>query len=96
MYFNLLNKSILQHFPFPYTVSVVHVAVGTAYCTLTYLLGLKSWSFGRVCRQAGCWPRGRGEGMRTRVVQMLRVCVHVRKCACFRRVLGREDGSAPL
>ncbi|KIZ02914.1 Triose phosphate/phosphate translocator [Monoraphidium neglectum] len=47
VYFNLLNKSILQHFPFPYTVSVVHVAVGTAYCTLTYLLGLKSWSFGR-------------------------------------------------
>jgi hypothetical protein len=52
--FNLLNKSIFQYFPFPYTVSTVHVVVGTAYCALTYFMGLKSLSFGRV--------RGAGEG----------------------------------
>lgn len=46
--FNLLNKSIFKYFPFPYTVSTVHVVVGTAYCALVYLMGLKSWSFGRV------------------------------------------------
>ncbi|GBF93760.1 triose phosphate phosphate translocator [Raphidocelis subcapitata] len=45
--FNLLNKSIFQYFPFPYTVSTVHVVVGTAYCALTYFMGLKSLSFGR-------------------------------------------------
>lgn len=45
--FNLLNKSIFKYFPFPYTVSTVHVVVGTAYCALAYLVGLKSWSFGR-------------------------------------------------
>lgn len=45
--FNLLNKSIFKYFPFPYTVSTVHVVVGTAYCALTYFIGLKSWSFGR-------------------------------------------------
>jgi hypothetical protein len=48
VYFNLLNKSIFKYFPFPYTVSTVHVVVGTAYCAATYFLGLKSWSFGRV------------------------------------------------
>jgi hypothetical protein len=46
--FNLLNKSIFKYFPFPYTVSTVHVVVGTAYCALTYFIGLKTWSFGRV------------------------------------------------
>lgn len=48
VWFNLLNKSIFKYFPFPYTVSTVHVIVGTAYCALVYVLGLKSWSFGRV------------------------------------------------
>eukprot|EP00879_Flechtneria_rotunda_P016263 GHRR01017016.1.p1 GENE.GHRR01017016.1~~GHRR01017016.1.p1 ORF type:complete len:256 (+),score=78.61 GHRR01017016.1:253-1020(+) len=47
VYFNLLNKSIFKYFPFPYTVSTIHVVVGTAYCALVYVLGLKSWSFGR-------------------------------------------------
>jgi hypothetical protein len=46
--FNLLNKSIFKYFPFPYTVSTVHVLVGSVYCIIVYLLGLKSWSFGRV------------------------------------------------
>lgn len=48
VWFNLLNKSIFKYFPFPYTVSTVHVIVGTAYCALVYLMGLKKWSFGRV------------------------------------------------
>ncbi|KAI8477039.1 MAG: plastid triose phosphate/phosphate translocator [Monoraphidium minutum] len=47
VYFNLLNKSIFKYFPFPYTVSTVHVVVGTAYCAICYLVGLKSLSFGR-------------------------------------------------
>jgi len=47
VYFNLLNKSIFKYFPFPYTVSTVHVIVGTVYCALVYLVGLRSWSFGR-------------------------------------------------
>lgn len=47
VYFNLLNKSIFKYFPFPYTVSTVHVVVGTAYCALVYLLGMKKLSFGR-------------------------------------------------
>lgn len=45
--FNLLNKTIFNYFPFPYTVSAVHVVVGLAYCVLTYLLGAKKASFGR-------------------------------------------------
>ncbi|WIA17412.1 hypothetical protein OEZ85_014267 [Tetradesmus obliquus] len=48
VYFNLLNKSIFKYFPFPYTVSTVHVVVGTAYCALVYLIGAKQLSFGRV------------------------------------------------
>jgi hypothetical protein len=50
--FNLLNKSIFKYFPFPYTVSTVHVVVGTVYCAATYFLGLKSWSFGRPITKA--------------------------------------------
>lgn len=46
--FNLLNKTIFNYFPFPYTVSAIHVVVGLAYCSLTYLLGAKKASFGRV------------------------------------------------
>ncbi|GLC43444.1 hypothetical protein PLESTB_001557900 [Pleodorina starrii] len=45
--FNLLNKTIFKYFPYPYTVSTVHVVVGLVYCVLVYALGLKSWSFGR-------------------------------------------------
>eukprot|EP00775_Hariotina_reticulata_P002946 gene2946-3231_t len=48
VYFNLLNKSIFKYFPFPYTVSTVHVIVGTVYCVAVYILGLRSWSFGRL------------------------------------------------
>lgn len=54
VYFNLLNKSIFKYFPFPYTVSTVHVVVGTAYCALVYLLGMKNLSFGRVSA-VGFW-----------------------------------------
>jgi len=45
--FNLTNKTIFGFFPFPWTVSTVHVVVGSAYCALTYFLGLKKASFGR-------------------------------------------------
>jgi Tpt phosphate/phosphoenolpyruvate translocator len=45
--FNLLNKTIFNYFPFPYTVSAVHVVVGLVYCALTYLVGAKKASFGR-------------------------------------------------
>ena len=59
--FNLLNKTIFNYFPFPYTVSAVHVVVGLAYCSLTYLIGAKKASFGRVfpssCLHA-CIPLG--------------------------------------
>ena len=46
--FNLLNKSIFNYFPFPYTVSAVHVVVGLLYCSVAYLVGAKKASFGRV------------------------------------------------
>ena len=39
--FNLTNKTIFGFFPFPWTVSTVHVVVGSIYCGITYLLGLK-------------------------------------------------------
>ncbi|KAG2424566.1 hypothetical protein HXX76_014446 [Chlamydomonas incerta] len=45
--FNLLNKTIFKYFPYPYTVSTIHVVVGLVYCVLVYAVGLKSWSFGR-------------------------------------------------
>lgn len=45
--FNLTNKVVFKYFPFPWTVSTVHVVVGLAYCIIVYLLGMKSWSFGR-------------------------------------------------
>ncbi|GLI60501.1 hypothetical protein VaNZ11_002664 [Volvox africanus] len=45
--FNLLNKTIFKYFPFPYTVSTIHVLVGLVYCVLVYAIGLKGWSFGR-------------------------------------------------
>ncbi|GFR48233.1 hypothetical protein Agub_g10095 [Astrephomene gubernaculifera] len=45
--FNLLNKTIFKYFPFPYTVSTVHVLVGLVYCVVVYVLGMKGWSFGR-------------------------------------------------
>ena len=46
--FNLLNKSIFNYFPFPYTVSAIHVVVGLLYCSVAYLVGAKKASFGRV------------------------------------------------
>eukprot|EP00210_Caulerpa_lentillifera_P003780 g3611.t1 len=45
--FNLTNKSIYKFFPFPWTVSTVHVLVGAIYCGIAYLLGAKKASFGR-------------------------------------------------
>lgn len=45
--FNLTNKSIYKFFPFPWTVSTVHVAVGAVYCGIAYALGAKKASFGR-------------------------------------------------
>merc|ERR1712188_254380 len=45
--FNLTNKSLFKHFPYPWTVSTVHVLVGTIYCAATYFLGAKNASFGR-------------------------------------------------
>ncbi len=46
--FNLLNKTVFNYFPFPWTVSAIHVVVGTLYCGVAYLLGFKEASFGRV------------------------------------------------
>lgn len=45
--FNLTNKSIYKFFPFPWTVSTIHVAVGAIYCGIAYGLGAKKASFGR-------------------------------------------------
>ena len=58
--FNLLNKTVFNYFPFPWTVSAIHVVVGTLYCGVAYLLGFKEASFGRVrlgcvTRRAGGW-----------------------------------------
>ena len=49
--FNLLNKTIFGYFPFPWTVSAVHVVVGLAYCAAAYALGAKKASFGRPITQ---------------------------------------------
>lgn len=46
--FNLWNKQVFNAFPFPWTVSAVHVVVGLIYCTISYFLGFKKASFGRV------------------------------------------------
>lgn len=46
--FNLINKSIFNYFPFPWTVSTVHVVVGAVYCMLAYAVGAKKASFERV------------------------------------------------
>ena len=51
--FNLQNKTIFNYFPFPWTVSAVHVVVGLVYCTIAYLLGQKKMSFGRVSVAVG-------------------------------------------
>lgn len=48
--FNLWNKQVFNYFPFPWTVSAVHVVVGLIYCTASYLLGFKKASFGRVSK----------------------------------------------
>ena len=45
--FNLTNKSLYKSFPFPWTVSTVHVVVGSIYCIAAYALGFKNASFGR-------------------------------------------------
>ena len=46
--FNLKNKQIFNIFPFPWTVSAIHVVVGLVYCTVAYLVGAKKASFQRV------------------------------------------------
>ncbi|KAK9813816.1 hypothetical protein WJX73_010843 [Symbiochloris irregularis] len=48
VFFNLQNKTIFNYFPYPWTVSAVHVVVGTIYCAIAYLVGAKKASFGRV------------------------------------------------
>lgn len=45
--FNLQNKTIFNYFPFPWTVSAVHVTVGLVYCTVAYFVGAKKASFQR-------------------------------------------------
>ena len=44
VFFNLQNKTIFNYFPYPWTVSAVHVVVGLLYCTLSYFLGFKKAS----------------------------------------------------
>lgn len=46
--FNLQNKTLFNYFPYPWTVSAVHVVVGLAYCVVAYAVGAKKASFGRV------------------------------------------------
>ncbi|KAK4345067.1 hypothetical protein RND71_035243 [Anisodus tanguticus] len=38
--FNILNKKIYNYFPYPYFVSVIHLAVGVVYCLLSWAVGL--------------------------------------------------------
>nr|GMD11506.1 triose phosphate/phosphate translocator, chloroplastic [Ipomoea batatas] len=38
--FNILNKKIYNYFPYPYFVSVVHLAVGVVYCLVSWAVGL--------------------------------------------------------
>ncbi|KAJ7538964.1 hypothetical protein O6H91_11G070900 [Diphasiastrum complanatum] len=38
--FNILNKKIYNYFPYPYFVSVVHLAVGVAYCLVCWTFGV--------------------------------------------------------
>lgn len=38
---------VFGYFPFPWTVSAIHVVVGTIYCWIAYVLGAKKASFGR-------------------------------------------------
>ncbi|KAK9862981.1 hypothetical protein WJX84_007136 [Apatococcus fuscideae] len=45
--FNLQNKTLFNYFPFPWTVSAVHVVVGLVYCLAAYAVGAKKASFGR-------------------------------------------------
>ena len=60
VFFNLQNKTIFNYFPYPWTVSAVHVVVGLLYCTVSYILGFRKASFGRVrapclsCVQSAC------------------------------------------
>lgn len=38
--FNILNKKIYNYFPYPYFVSVIHLAVGVVYCLGSWAVGL--------------------------------------------------------
>uniref|UniRef100_A0A0A9CNB7 Sugar phosphate transporter domain-containing protein n=1 Tax=Arundo donax TaxID=35708 RepID=A0A0A9CNB7_ARUDO len=38
--FNILNKKIYNYFPYPYFVSVIHLAVGVVYCLVSWTVGL--------------------------------------------------------
>ncbi|XP_019169643.1 PREDICTED: triose phosphate/phosphate translocator, chloroplastic [Ipomoea nil] len=38
--FNILNKKIYNYFPYPYFVSVIHLAVGVVYCLVSWVVGL--------------------------------------------------------
>ncbi|PWA75296.1 hypothetical protein CTI12_AA244760 [Artemisia annua] len=38
--FNILNKKIYNYFPYPYFVSVIHLAVGAVYCLGSWTVGL--------------------------------------------------------
>jgi Tpt phosphate/phosphoenolpyruvate translocator len=53
--FNLWNKQVFNYFPFPWTVSAIHVTVGLLYCTASYLLGFKKASFGRPINKQEFW-----------------------------------------
>ena len=46
--FNLNNKALFNYFPYPWTVSTIHVVVGALYCGIAYLLGAKKASYERV------------------------------------------------
>ncbi|CAL5399315.1 unnamed protein product [Camellia sinensis] len=38
--FNILNKKVYNYFPYPYSVSVIHLLVGVVYCLVSWAVGL--------------------------------------------------------
>ena len=83
--FNLLNKSIFNYFPFPYTVSAIHVVVGLLYCSVAYLVGAKKASFGRVSHLHACaWRYPHADCLlqsrEAHSESITGMCRHVRTC----------------
>ncbi|KAL8249625.1 hypothetical protein R6Q59_006493 [Mikania micrantha] len=50
--FNILNKKIYNYFPYPYFVSVIHLAVGVVYCLGSWTVGLPKRAVSLECPKA--------------------------------------------